>query len=50
PANKKKNPINVILLGFEAIVLIPNLLAHLIEQAGGLLGRSTGFHGQFIPV
>ena len=34
----------------EAIVHIPNPLAHLIEQAGGLQGRGTGFHGKFISV
>ena len=50
PSDEKKNLIEVILLCFEAIVLIPNLLAHLIKQAGGLQGRSTGFYGQFIPV
>ena len=33
----------------EAIVHTPNPLAHLIEQAGGLQGRGTGFHGKFIP-
>jgi hypothetical protein len=49
-SDEKKNLIEVILLCFEAIVLIPNLLAHLIKQAGGLQGRSTGFYGQFIPV
>jgi hypothetical protein len=37
-------------LGFQAIVHRVNPLAHLIEQAGGLQGRSTGFHGKFIPV
>ena len=33
----------------EAIVHIPNPLAHLIEQAGGVQGRDTEFHGEFIP-
>ena len=33
----------------EAIVHISNALAHLIEQAAGLQGRGTGFHGRFIP-
>ena len=33
----------------EAIVHIPNPLAHLIDQAGGLQGRGTGFHDKFIP-
>jgi hypothetical protein len=33
----------------EAIVHIPNPLAHLTEQAGGVQGRDTGFHGEFIP-
>ena len=33
----------------ESIVHISNLLAHLIDQAGGLQGRGAGFHGKFIP-
>jgi hypothetical protein len=50
PADEKTNLIEVILLGFEAIVHILNPLAHLIEQAGGLQGRRTGFHGKFLSV
>jgi hypothetical protein len=33
----------------EVIVHTPNPLAHLIDQAGGLQGRGTGFHDIFIP-
>ena len=33
----------------EAIVHIPNPLAQLFAQAGGLQGKGTGFHGEFIP-
>ena len=40
---------NAIFNDVEAIVHIFNPLAHLIEQAGGLQGRGTGFHGKFIP-
>ena len=50
PSDEKTNSIEVIFLGFEAIVHIPNPLAHVNEQAGGLQGRSTGFHGKFIPL
>lgn len=50
PADEKTNLIELIIIVFEAIVLTQNLLAHLIKQAGGLQGRSTEFHGQFIPV
>jgi hypothetical protein len=31
-------------------VQVLNAHEHLIEQAGGLQKRSTGFHGKFIPV
>ena len=40
---------NIIFNDVEAIVHISNLLAHLIDQAGGLQGRGAGFHGKFIP-
>ena len=46
---EKINSIKVIFIGLEAIVKIPNPLAHLIVQAGGLQKRSTEFHGKFIP-
>jgi len=47
---KKRTQVEVSLLGFVAIVHVPNPLANLIEQAGGLQKRSAGFHGKFIPV
>ena len=40
----------IIFNDIEAIVRITNRLAHSIEQAGGLQGRSAGFHGKFISV
>jgi len=33
---------------FEDIVQLPNPLGHLIDQAGGLQERGTGFHEKFI--
>jgi len=33
---------------FEDIVQLPNPLEHLIDQAGGLQERGTGFHEKFI--
>lgn len=33
-------------IDFETIVRIPYPLAHLVEQAAGLKGRGTGFHGK----
>ena len=50
PADKKMNLIKVSFIIFKDIVNRLNPLAHLIEQAGGLQGGSTGFHGNFIPV
>ena len=47
--NKSKKEFNkVSFIGFEAIVQIPNPLTHLIELAGGLQERGTGFHEKFI--
>ena len=43
PADEKTDPIEVSFLGFEAIVEIPNPLAHLIEQAGGMQARRNTF-------
>ena len=50
PADEKAYPIQVGLFRLEAIVHVPNPLSHLIEQAGRLQWRRTGFHGKFIPV
>nr|WP_295778108.1 hypothetical protein [Rhodoferax sp.] len=36
PAHVKANPVEVSLLGFEAIVFVTEYLAHLIQQALGL--------------
>ena len=45
PANEKPHPLQIYLLCAEAIVHVPNPLAHLIQQASGLQRRSAGFHG-----
>ena len=48
--NAQRNVIkNVIFNDVEAIVHMPNPLAHPIEQAGGRQERGTLFHGKFIP-
>jgi hypothetical protein len=47
PANEKPHPVKVNFLGAEAIVHVPDTLAHLIQQAGGLQWRGAGFHGKF---
>jgi hypothetical protein len=48
--NVRKNVIkNVIINAVEVIVHMPTTLAHPIEQAGGLQGRGTVFHGKFMP-
>jgi hypothetical protein len=46
--NIKKHPIDIRFLGIEAIVAMMSAPPSLIEQAGGLQGRGTGFHGKFI--
>ena len=48
PANEKSHPIQIHLLGREAIVHVANPLAHLVQQAGGQQRRGAGFHGSFI--
>lgn len=40
PANEVSRPVQVGLLGLQAIVQIPNPLAHLIQQASGMKGRA----------
>lgn len=50
PANEEAYPVNVHLLGAEAIVQIPNALAQLVQNSGGLQHRGAGFHGVFITV
>ena len=48
--NVQRNVIkNVIFNDVEAIVHMPNPLAHPIERAGGRQERGTGVHGKFIP-
>jgi hypothetical protein len=48
PANEKTNPIQVNLLGAEAIVQVPDALAHLIQQSGGLQRWGASFYRKFI--
>ena len=50
PADEKAEPIQVGLFRLQAIVNVPNPLAHLIGQARRLQWRRTGFHGKFISV
>jgi hypothetical protein len=46
PADEKSDPVQVGFFGLEAIVHVPNSLAHLIEQADRLQQGSTAFHGK----
>lgn len=48
PAYEKTYPIDVHLLGAEAIVQVLNPLAPLVQYPGGLQRRTAGFHGIFI--
>jgi len=48
PANEEADPVNVNLLGAEAIVHVPNALAQLVQNSGGLQHRGAGFHRVFI--
>jgi hypothetical protein len=45
--NEKANRTQVILLGTEAIVQIPNSLPDRVKKANGLQRRVAGFHGSF---
>lgn len=48
PANEEAYPVNIHLLGAEAIVHVPNALAQLVQNSGGLQHRGAGFHRVFI--
>ena len=48
PANEEADPVDVHLLGAEAIVHVPNALAQLIQNPCGLQRRNAGFHRIFI--
>ena len=48
PVDEKSYPIDVCLLGAEAIVHVPNTLAQLVQHTGGLQRRNAGFHEMFI--
>ena len=50
PAHKKPHPVQVGFFGAQAIVQVPNALAHLIQQTSRLQGRAAGFYGIFITV
>ena len=48
PTSGNPHPIHVDLLGAEAIVHVPNVLAQLVQNLGELQRRSAGFHRIFI--
>lgn len=48
PANEEADPVNLDLLSAEAIVHVPNALAQLVQNPGGLQHRGAGFHRVFI--
>jgi hypothetical protein len=50
PANEKTNPVEVSLLGAQAIVQVPSSLANLIHQADRARRSSTGVYRLFIAV
>jgi hypothetical protein len=50
PTDEKTHPVQVSLLGAEAIVKVTNALPNLIQKAGRAQNRRAGFHGIFIPV
>ena len=50
PTNEKTDPVQVSLLGAEAIVQVTNKLPDLVQQSCGAQNRRAGFHGKFIPV
>ena len=50
PPDEKTHPMQVSLLGAEAIVKVTNAPTNLIQQARGAQDRRAGFHGNFIPV
>ena len=50
PADTEANPVDIGFFRLEAIVQMPNPLAHLIEQAGRLQRGRAGFHEEFMPV
>lgn len=47
PANEEADPIDVDLVGAEAIVHVPNALAQLVQNSGGLQHRGAGLHRVF---
>ena len=50
PSNEEANPVDVHLLGAEAIVHVPNALAQLVQNSGGPQRKGAGFHRAFITV
>jgi len=50
PTKEKPDPLQIELLGAEAIVQIPNALAHLIHQASDFIGGELGFIDKFTTV
>lgn len=50
PTDEKAHPIQVSLLGAEAIVKIAKTLLNLIQSSCRAQNRGAGFHGSFMPV
>jgi hypothetical protein len=50
PTDEKSHPMQVSLLGLQAIVKIADALPNLVKQTGRAKGRRAGFHTRFIPV
>lgn len=48
PANEEANPVDVHLLSAEAVVHVPDTLAQLVQNPGGLQHQGAGFDGIFI--
>lgn len=48
PANEEADPVDVYLLGAEAIVLVQKVLAVQVQSPGGLQHWSDSFHRIFI--
>ena len=48
PANEEADPVDVHRLGAEATVHVPDALAQLVQNSGGLQHLGAGFHRIFI--
>lgn len=50
PANEEAGPVDIDLLGAEAIVQVAKALAQLVQNSAGLQHRGAGFRSVFITV